>query len=537
MTSQPTRTSSAVLRAVPVLLGVAGVVGGVVLSVLAGRVAAVHVGFLVLGLVSIFGGLVWQRDTRWRDSLASLTYTFFAAVCFVALYLISANRDVAWDLTRERLHSLSPQTVSLLRALPNSGVEYRLVSLAPEADHEAIREFLDLVRREAPGLRIAVIDPDRNLTAAAQFVERPLPYDLFAIREVEGRAVRTVRSKLRPGTASIESDVANAISQSARERDTFLYFTREHLEKRANARDDGKDTRDRPGDLVSKWVQEVLFDRVPTIKDLRLMQGVPPDAAAVVIAGPARDLQAFEAEVLGEYLSQGGKVLVMIDPQPRASDELVNLEGFLERFGVRARNEFIVDRESETATRSPYAPLVVAFGDHPIAASTNQAPFLLSGSRALEAVTPPPAGVIVTPLAITVSDRVWTETMQALKADPNRTTPSDPSKVGRKVVAMAASISTPGGVFGDTGRVVVVGDSETFTDEMLKNEAALFGLQSLNWLMGEERQLAIPPRLIRSTPVVIDNPTLWAMAGVFLALGICLGAGGVTFTLLRRRRR
>ena len=170
---------SPLARLLPVVLGLVAMAVAIALGVYLGRVEWYHYALGATGLASVFGGVLWTQDTSWRDTLASLAYAFFGTVCVFALYLISANRPWRLDITKEGLFTLSPQTISLLRDLPES-MRIEVTSLLPYAEHEEQMKFFRMYGELAPQVSFRVLDPDLDIVEVRKGEEMPLPRCRFA---------------------------------------------------------------------------------------------------------------------------------------------------------------------------------------------------------------------------------------------------------------------------------------------------------------------------------------------------------------------
>ncbi|MDX2177768.1 MAG: Gldg family protein [Candidatus Sumerlaeia bacterium] len=523
---------AAALRAVPVLLGAASVAGSLALAAAFGAFAWWHWAMAAAGAGAMLGGILWQQDANWRHALASLVYTFFAVLCAVLLYLISANRLAVWDLTEDSLFTLAPQTRSLLRELP-AGAEIRVVAFEAAAAHAELDDLFELYRREAPGLSLEAVDPDLDLARAREVDEAPLLRDLVVTRHDGGKAARRVKAKLPASPGGRERALTNAIAEAAYGRDRRIYFTTGHGEFRFRKRE--QEPAGQEGMLLATFAEQ-LEQRAWPVAELKLVEGVPEDAAAVVVAGPKIDLYDYERDTLREYLDAGGRVLLLLEPLPSDAGMLPNVSSILEAAGLGSPNMFIIDPLSQRATGSVFTPIASVVGDHPIVQGTNGQPMLFDGARPVVPAQAPPPNVAAWLLTATMND-AWAETPRELRENPGHESPPDDRQRGRIPVAAAAAWPAADPRLGDEARLVVVGDASTFMDRIITNESALFGLAALNWLGGREELLDVPPKLIDSTPVLVGARTLWALAAALLAIGLGVGAGGVSLALLRRRRR
>ena len=70
---------------------------------------------------------------------------------------------------------------------------------------------------------------------------------------------------------------------------------------------------------------------------------IPEDADAILIYGPSSDISEEEKELLEEYVSGGGKLMVMAGPTEKGM--LTNLYGILEGYGVETVDGIVVDTD------------------------------------------------------------------------------------------------------------------------------------------------------------------------------------------------
>lgn len=83
---------------------------------------------------------------------------------------------------------------------------------------------------------------------------------------------------------------------------------------------------------------------------------IPEDAACIIIYSPASDISEEELDMLSDYVSDGGKLLVMSGPVQDGS--LDNLNGLLEEYGVSVTDGIVVESDREHyAFQAPYVLL------------------------------------------------------------------------------------------------------------------------------------------------------------------------------------
>jgi hypothetical protein len=527
-----TSTPSVMLRLVPVAIGLLGMAGAIVLGLMLGRVEWWHFAMGGLGILSAFGGLLWQQDTSWRDTLSSIAYSFFAMVCFLFVYLISANRTWVTDLTRDGVFTLSPQSRAMLRDLPQ-GQQLEVISILPRAEHDEQRKFFALYRAAAPSIKFEVYDLDTDIVQIRAIDSKPLTDDLIVILKRDGQEVRRRKFKLGVTGSSRERVLSNAIAEISLGRDKHIYMTRDHGERQLIVGDDA--SKEEKGGAILRS-GEMIAERAFRVGEVRLIDGIPEDTAVIIMPGPTRDISEYERDVLLEYLRGGGRVMLWLDPQPTDDNAMPNLDAILAAAGLESPNQFILDPTGSAATSSRFAPRVRPEGKHPIVGGVTEAPFFMFTARQFipSAEQTPNARPEV---LLASSERSWAQSPAEISQNRSFREPDDPSRIGAMVLGVASRIIGRDGTREVEGRLVAFGDSDTFTDAMLTGESAAMLLQSVNWLTGRESMLNIPPRIVEASPLVLSNAHVFAMVGTFLLIGLAVGLGGCGFAIARRKRR
>ena len=83
---------------------------------------------------------------------------------------------------------------------------------------------------------------------------------------------------------------------------------------------------------------------------------IPEDADSILIYAPTSDISTQEKELLSEYVSGGGKLMVLAGPSEDGT--LINLYSILEDYGIEAADGIVVDADREHyAFQAPYVLL------------------------------------------------------------------------------------------------------------------------------------------------------------------------------------
>jgi ABC-type uncharacterized transport system involved in gliding motility auxiliary subunit len=471
-------------------------VGGVVL-VLAS--AAVH--------LRSAGSVLGRRSARYGLNSAVMVILLLGIIGIVEA--VSYRHNARVDLTEDRRHSLSPQTIQLLQGLQT---EINAVGFF-RTDQPGKRAAEDIFQRYARygGQRFTwrIVDPDREPGLARR----------YGI-ESYGTVVLETKDRSEKVTDAEEEKLTNALVKLTRSGKRVVYVTQGHGEHDLGSTD-------RNGFSEAKAAMERANYEVKALVLAREGK-IPDDAAVVVIAGPRTELFPPEIAALEAYLGRGGKVLAMIDPAIVTPIKVDALAGFLGTYGVEAGNNLLIELNpiGQVFGIGPEVPLVQQYEPHPITRDLAGITTLFPLARSVAPAPKLPEGVQVQPLART-SGQSWGETDRASLVQ-GQVKPDGQDPKGPLPVAVVATR--------DKARLVVYGTSGLAANQFLNLQGNRdFFLNSVSWLAEEEDLISIRPRDARQTPVFLSSREARL---VFLVPVVVLPAlvvvGGIV-TVVRRR--
>ncbi|MEM7482247.1 MAG: GldG family protein [Acidobacteriota bacterium] len=456
------------------------------------------------------------------------------------------------DWTSTQLYSLSERTENLLGGL-DQDVE-AVVFLDPlDPLYSPVTEIL--ARYEAASSRFSVrsIDAARNPLEAQALAERyDLASDAVVLVGQDDRQV-ILRDDLadfdysgiqqgRPPEVSAfrgEGRFTGALIDLVEKRRPKVRFTTGHGEIVGGSA---------AGSSLTVLRRLLTDDNFEIEEWASLGQGsVPEDTDLLVIAGPGSGFAPPELDVFDRYLSDGGRMLVLLDPvlAPTGDGSLldVGLEGWLEGWGIEVGKNVVVDPAGVLPFFGPETLFISNFDRHPITRSVDDGGLavLVSLARSVAAGTAP-EGFRATELLRTSSEG-WGESDIA-SVERGEGDLFGPVPLGVVVeeskVPEAEEIDGEGGDPSSSGptRLVVFGDSDFAADQLLQARDAnvVLLIDALNWLVERESLLGIPPKEPERVRLSMTGTELaWTIAFALLVLpglGIILGV-----VMYRRRRR
>jgi len=410
----------------------------------------------------------------------------------VLINFISVKKHYRFDFTEGKIHSLSEQSVKVLKNLKNE-VKIKCFFSKAHLGRTKMENLMNIYAYHSNKINYEFIEPDKN----PGLVKR------YGISE-EGTTIFEMGDKESRITSSSEEDITNTIIKVSREKKKVIYFLEGHGE--ASIEDGGE----RGYSLAKEELEKLGYE----VKKLTLAVAgtFPEDFSLLVIPGPEKDIFPNELETIQHFLKDGGKVFLMTNPEN--SPVLIS---FLKQYGIKLANDLIID--PVYSYMSEYIPLVAEYEYHEITKDFQQRRIatILPLARSVDVVEDEPEGISAEILAKT-STYSWSERQIELlyqKEPIEPTYDEDKDKAGPIPVAAVVTVEVETGEEKEDkeaeseeikeeeemepekkeGRLAVFGDSD-FASNAYYNLSAngnLF-LNTVNWLTEESDLISIQPK-------------------------------------------
>lgn len=437
---------------------------------------------------------------RARAGAAAATFTVLVLATLVLVMLLATRFRTTWDFTRQGANTLSPKTREALAAL-DSPVAIRGLFRDNDRKREMYWELLQRYRRASRLVSVEIFDPNAR---PGDFEELDLAaVDRDTIRNGVSVVVSGDRKAIFRGVT--EEDVTNAILEAGSQAPAVVGVLRGYGERDVDATSDAGMSRAK-GALLQEYYR---------IVDVRLDAPIPEEVVALVAAGPRAPIPRADLDRLSAWLTAGGRLLVLSDPQAPSGVLAV-----AESWGLRALRIQVLDRRNNLRGQ-PEIPLAAEFTKHPIVRGFGLGmPLAFPLPSAVETFEAGDPAVFREALARTsaVSEGV-----------------SDEGARAQGPFALAAAAYKPDSAGRET-RVVLVGDVAFATNAFLGESANRdFLLNCVGWLTRSRGQVSIRPsplagQMLRLTPQ--DGAIFQVMAAGPPLLVIAIGVA----VHLRRRR-
>lgn len=520
--------------------------------IFAGAAAALFVGGLGVGWREM---LAWFRARATYEGLIRLVYIAAAwAIIGFTVYL-GGRYHLRKDLTAERVFSLSPKSIEVVKNLQESVEIVSCVKKGGQSQGvEKVEDLLSLYDALGGRLSIERLNPDKHY-------DKMLTMGLDAKDNV--LVVRRKGASIKSGNAQTislfdasEQKLTSAILAVAAKEKKKVYFVEGH----------GELAIDEPGKDGITVLKGLLEDDQYEVAGLNLVtdNGVPSDANAVVIARATMPFQNKELDGLKNYLDSGGSLLVL------AASRLVNKDApdfasLLDDFGITIEADLVADPGAPIIQGAPFWFGVTGkrLEKHPMTNAVQRAGVyfdretcslrLKENQQPQQPGMPPPPGE-VTPIAIAKT----TDLGFGQVAMPLHATKEGPDTPGPLTVAacaekpVGASAMPPMGddaskepekkakvaVFGDGS---LARDADLLEDQgvqvqggRLRTAGTYLVRDAVHWLTDSEDLISIPPKEDKDPPIQLERKQI-AWNRFFVLLGPILPlAIGLWVWYLRR---
>lgn len=494
---------------------------------------------IVLG---VLGGLIQQS----REALKSRAMTFGLNSFVIALLVIlivgvfnflSFRYPQKLDLTKNKLHTLSDQTVKIIKELKQP---IKAVYFSKTNQREKARALLDNLKGLNPKFEVEYVDPDKEPARAKQATirkyetlqlivthsskERPNPpTDLKTMST--GLPNQSIRDQKIEDIS--EEKITNAIIKLLKEKQQILCAITGHGERNFNSNDpEGYEA-----------IKKALGNQYYDVKEVNLIQEakIPESCDAIAIMGPTKSFFDQEIKILQDYLEKGGRAVIGLDINIKGGEYAPELTPLLSSWFIKPTSALIVDPLSRMFGVDASVPILKNYSkDHAITRDF-QVESIFPFARPLEILPGAPANLNLQWVAQTLPTS-WGETdfQELLTGQVKKTDGKDKGGPLTTVVAVEGKKQESNQ---KKTRLVVFGTSQFANNNYSRFAGNMdFFLNSVSWIMEDENMISIRPKEEGAGKVELS---MKAGRSIFLAtvvfMPLFIAGGGIGFWVYRRR--
>jgi len=499
-----------ILGLIGLLLALTGIVGPFffplpawLISSLEGIALLCLLGYLIVHYQSV-KTFSTRRSTRL--GFTSIFSLLLAVGVVILVNVLAARHAPQLDLSETHAFTITNQSYQVLNTLDRD-VTVTVFAHEGSPQFANYRDLLRTYTAATPRLSVTFVDPEREPAVAQKYHVTRMDTAVF-----ESGAQKIYL------TEPSEQEMTNALLRVSRDRKKRIVFLKGHGEK--SLFDQERTGLSRSKDALEKQgyaIQSLSFTE----------EELPADTTVLVVASPARSISDHEQRLIQDYLTKGGRLLLLLDPRTGQG-----LHTLMEGLGIRLGRGILVDERDHLGRGSLTALLIRTFTAHDITEDFT-IPILLPVSRYLEFDPGQGSPWTFTPLAQT-SPKSWAETDLS-----NRVPTFDPHQdvKGPFTVAAALTPKTPDAKTGHNPAVVIIGNSAFASNGYLNYPGNTdFFLKTVAWLAGEGALVSIAPREPAFRPFV-PNPSQEQALLFFQVLLLPAFTLFMGFSVWRKRHR
>ena len=398
-------------------------------------------------------------------------------VSVVIITLLSERHYLRWDLTWTGEHSLSGKTIQLLKSVQQPIAIKAFVRIGFKEAEDA-KKLLSSYTYHTPHITYELIDPERNPALARRYNVKNI--NTFVLEGYERS--QTIR-------IADEESITNALLRLIKGESQKVYWVSGHGERVFRGSE---------ADTLSRLQQELSNENYEFSGINLMREDIPQDASLVVVSAPDKPLFPEEVATLKNYLEQGGRIIIFLEPFNDAG-----LKDFIQHYGIRITDDIVVDTLSRVMGGDYLLPMVASYGTHDITKDFRLTSLFYT-ARTVELGDEPKRGLTAAALAYTSPDS-WSETdIQSLDAgavpdnEGDRKGPLSLATIVeleppiKKVAQEKREESSQENKITGKGKLAVFGDvdfaSNRFFDIAGNGE---FMLNTINYLVGREELITI----------------------------------------------
>ncbi|MCB0327199.1 MAG: GldG family protein [Bdellovibrionales bacterium] len=473
---------------------------GLLTQVLTQSDSIFFIGLLITGVLLILsfavhtfirGGI--SKDLLKKRSLRfGLAHGIYAGIVIAILIVLNiASQDFhqRFDLTENQINVLTDQSQNILSKLDEKILITAFFDERNESKQIA-RTLFERYKAKSNFIEIEFVDPDRDN-------KRTLEY-----QNADGDIVIS-RGDQRHVTKEIsEQAITQAIIKVTRTDSPEICFTQNHGEQRLDAPEDSERG-------ISGIKIGIENEGYSTNALEILTAGVPESCKTLVIAGPVQAFTLNEVASLESYLTEGGKIIALLDPNlpdprtHRGTMEVLptGLEDFLQRWGAKIGRDIILEKHYVMfkGEQTDLSVRAQRYGDHPIVDPLKKSTTVFEVVRS---VFPNLSfeGTYYHLIKSAEGENSWAEKNidKTFRENVVELNPEDIDGPVTFAIATEKELESEG-----KSQLIVVGDSDFISNRMVSSFGANYDLflNMLNWTVGEVEQISIRPKTIKTSAI------------------------------------
>jgi ABC-type uncharacterized transport system involved in gliding motility auxiliary subunit len=412
----------------------------------------------------------WMQARQTKYAAYTAVYVLIVVAVVGGINFLANRYNKSYDTTSSKKFTLSDQTAKIAKNLKQP---VTITYWDQPTQFPAAHDLLDRYKNLSSKIDVQYMDTDKKRTQA-----------IAAGVKTRGTIFIDVGTKQQEAKSLTEEEITGAMVRAMKGGDRTVCFTLGSGEHAIS------DT-DREGYSNLKDLVEKSTYKTDTLKLLEKPE-IPTTCTILIVGGPHRDYIQPVVDAIKNYVENGGRALILLDPPLKFARQEIDdnqaLVNVLGTWGVTVDKDLVLDTSGvgQLFGLGPEFPLVTNYESHAIVREMKDTPSGFPIARSLE---------------VKNGDKTTVEKLFSTSdnsfATTNLASPEIKEGKGDKkgpLVMGAAGTYTTGKENGN-GRFVVVGSSRWVANNFLRfNGNRDLVLNMLNWLSSDEDLISIRPK-------------------------------------------
>lgn len=277
--------------------------------------------FLVVEKNKVLSFLKINKTQKGINSLVSFVFFIFI---LAGLNYVLSNHDFKHDFTRNKVNSLSEQSINVLKNLDK---EVKIIAFVPSIQNEVVVELIKNYTYYSNKIKYELIDPSKD----------PIMARSFLVNKNNTFVVTSENNEAKFYDELSEENLTNSIIKVLRSEKKKVYFLSGHGEKVLS------DETANGYSIIKSKLEGQNYD----VEELNLLSKgqIPDDAKLLIIAGPVKPFFDKEKELISQYITNGLNIIMFLDPDLSSGAVRKNtlLDFALQNTGLSFAGNLIVD--------------------------------------------------------------------------------------------------------------------------------------------------------------------------------------------------
>ncbi|HCT65639.1 MAG TPA: hypothetical protein DIC60_10310 [Lachnospiraceae bacterium] len=292
--------------------------------------------------------------------------TAVVVIVAIVLNMVASQLNIKFDLTNNKLYSISEDTVTLLQGLTEDVNIYSVYADGEEMP--IVTEILDKYASSSKHITVENVDPYKNPQFTAKYVENGEPVSVGSVVVSSAKGYKIISESdladvyVNQSTGEsymqgikLESVLTGVIRSLTSGESNAIYALTGHNEV-----------------TVCDGLRTELEYGGYSLKDLNLLTEtkIPTDCNILLINAPTTDITDSESKLIREYMDNGGSVFITL---AIVLDKMPNLDSLLANYGVSDSKKMVIEGNADYVyQQNPYYIVPQLSAENPISARLSE---------------------------------------------------------------------------------------------------------------------------------------------------------------------